>query len=170
MHNRFPNLGIYLMDWETPREFDFGGQWDLITELLHYWGNRFLESTNKTLCAPGSRRKEQWPHKRLSQTSLWVSRSLQQRHGSKVACRSPLEGNYCYHPYHSLASGRTTGREHSHNPTETGLKIYWAWPCPTEQDPHFTTASPSHQGASTSLLFISIRGKTEWKPQPQKTN
>ena len=28
----------------TPREFDFGGQWDLITELSQDWGNRLLEA------------------------------------------------------------------------------------------------------------------------------
>ena len=39
-------------------------------------GNRLLEGTNKTLCAPGPRRKEQWPHKRLTQTRPWLSRSL----------------------------------------------------------------------------------------------
>ena len=43
----------------TPREFDFGGQWDLIRELTQDWGNRLLEGTNRTLCAPGPRRKEQ---------------------------------------------------------------------------------------------------------------
>ena len=43
----------------TPREFDFGGQWDLITELAQDWRNRFLEGTKKTLCAPEPRRKEQ---------------------------------------------------------------------------------------------------------------
>ena len=32
----------------TPREFDFGGQWDLITELPQEWGNRLLEERNKT--------------------------------------------------------------------------------------------------------------------------
>ena len=35
-----------------PREFDFGGQWDLTTELTQNWGNRHLEGTNKTLCTP----------------------------------------------------------------------------------------------------------------------
>ena len=44
---------------KIPREFDFGGQWDLITELSQNWGNRLLEGTNKTLCTPGPRRKEQ---------------------------------------------------------------------------------------------------------------
>ena len=42
-----------------PREFDFGGQWDLTTELRQDWGNRLLEGTDKTLCATGPRRKEQ---------------------------------------------------------------------------------------------------------------
>ena len=41
-----------------PREFEFGGQWDLIIELAQDWGNRLLEGTNKTLCTPGPRRKE----------------------------------------------------------------------------------------------------------------
>ena len=44
---------------ETPREFNFEGQWDLTTELPQDWGNRFLEGTNKILCPPGPRRKEQ---------------------------------------------------------------------------------------------------------------
>ena len=44
----------------TPREFDFEGQWALITELPQDWGKqRLLEGTNKTSCAPGPRRKEQ---------------------------------------------------------------------------------------------------------------
>ena len=32
-------------------------------EFTQDWGNRLLEGTNKTLCAPGPRRKEQCPHK-----------------------------------------------------------------------------------------------------------
>ena len=47
-----------------------------LPELTQGWGNRLLEGTNKTMCPPGPRRKEQWPHKRLTQTCLWVSRSL----------------------------------------------------------------------------------------------
>ena len=37
-------------------------------------------------CAPGPRRKEQRPHKRLTQTCPGVSRSLQRRRGSVAAC------------------------------------------------------------------------------------
>ena len=79
--SRFPNLGIQQRGLESPTEFDFGGQWDLITKLLQDWGNRLLEGTNKTLCAPGARRKEQWSHKRLRQPCLWVFKSLWWRHG-----------------------------------------------------------------------------------------
>ena len=43
-----------------PRESDFEGQWDLITELPQTWGKqRLLKDTNKTLCTPGPRGKEQ---------------------------------------------------------------------------------------------------------------
>ena len=72
-------------------------------------------------------------------------------------------------PYHSLASGQTTGSKQS--PThqqKIGLKIYWAWPHPSEQDSDSPTVSLSHQEASICLLS-SIRGQTEWKPQSQKT-
>ena len=88
--------------------------------LWNFYGtssNRLLEGTNKTLWAPGAQKWEQCPHKRLSQTCLWVSRSLWRRHGLTVACcgvrgpeynsacTSPLEGGRHYHnyPYHSLA-------------------------------------------------------------------
>ena len=37
--------------------------------------NRLLQVTNKTLCTPGLRRREQWPYKGLAQTCLWVSRN-----------------------------------------------------------------------------------------------
>ena len=39
-----------------------------------------------TVCTPGPRRRDQWPHKRLTQTCLWVTRSLQWRRGLAVAC------------------------------------------------------------------------------------
>ena len=109
-------------------------------------GNRLLEGTNKTLCTPGPRRKEQWPHKRLTKNCLCVSKSLRWRHGLAVACRrvgrtegpsacmGPFEGSchYLHYLHHSLASGQITGREHS--PTlqqKIGLK--------------FTEHGPAHQ-------------------------
>ena len=49
-----------------------------------------------------------------------------------------------------------------------GLKIYWAWPRPTEQDPVSPSVRLCHQEVSISLLSFPIRGQTEWKPQSQK--
>ena len=153
-------------------------------ELTEDCGNRLLEGTNKTLGEPGPKRKEQWPHKKMTQTCPWVSRSLWQRCGSAVAwlrvgvtecssaCMGPFEGglHYLHYLHHSLASSQATGREHSpiHH-QKIGLMIYWTWPHPSEQDPVSPSVSLSHQEASISLLSFSIRGQTDWKPQSQKT-
>ena len=40
-----------------------------------------LEGTNKILCTPRSRGKEQWPHRRLNQNSLLVLEGVLWRHG-----------------------------------------------------------------------------------------
>ena len=117
-----------------------------------------------------------WP--RLAQecpAEAWVSGGLLQcqRHWVRQCVQGVFEGGCHYLPYlyHNLASGQTTGREHS--PThqqKIGLKIYWAWPHPSEQDPVSPSVSLCHQKASISLLSLSIREQTEWKPQSQKTN
>ena len=54
--------------------------------------------------------------------------------------------------------------------TKIRLKIYWAWPRPSEQNPVFPSISLSHKEASISLLSFSIKGQTDWKPESQKTN
>ena len=119
--------------------------------VLHIrWPKYSLGGHKQNLVSPGPGRKEQQPHKRLTQTCLWVSRSLRQRCGSSVACcrvqvpacgsayMGPFEGGrHCLHYcHHSWASGQTTGRKHSHeeNQQKTGLKVYWTWPRPSEQD------------------------------------
>ena len=56
-----------------------------LPELTQDW-ETVLESTNRTLCAPGPRRKEQGDHKKLNQACLWVFRSLQWRCESVVGC------------------------------------------------------------------------------------
>ena len=43
------------------------------------------------------------------------------------------------------------------------INIYWAWPCPSEQDPVSPSVSLSHQEASIRLLCLSIRGQNEMK-------
>ena len=39
-----------------------------LPELMQDWGKSLSEGTNKTLCVPGPRRKQQWSHKRLTQS------------------------------------------------------------------------------------------------------
>ena len=47
-----------------PREFDFGGQWDLITELTQDTGNRLLEGTHtkKLVCTRTQEKGAGTPH------------------------------------------------------------------------------------------------------------
>ena len=63
----------------------------------------------------------------------------------------------------------STGREHSpDHQRKIGLKIYWGWLRPSEQDPVSPTVSVSHQEASISLFSLFLRGQTEWKPHHRK--
>ena len=79
--------------------------------------------------------------------------------------------HYLHYRHHSLASGQRTGREHSPaHQQKIGLKVYWTWPRPSEQDSVFPSVSLSNQEASITLLSLPFRGQTEWKPQSQKTN
>ena len=62
-------------------------------------------------------------------------------------------------PQFGLRSNRE-GREHS--PThqqKIGLKIYWAWPHPSEQDSVSLTVSLYHQEASIRLLYFPSEGR-----------
>ena len=43
------------------------------SEFTQDCGSRLWEGTSRTVCAPGPRRKEQRPHRRLTQTCPWVS-------------------------------------------------------------------------------------------------
>ena len=108
----------------------------------------------------------------------WINSCLLQGQGHNSACTRPFEGgrHYLHDPSLSslhciLVSGQTTGREHSPaHQHKIGWKIYWAWSCPLEQDPVSPTLSLSYQEASISLLSLSVRGQTKWKPQSQKHN
>ena len=110
-----------------------------------------------------------------SPMEAWVSSGLLQGWGHRVwQCMQGTfwrSSHYIHCLHHNLASGQTTGRDHSPAHQEKiGLKIYWAWPRPSEQDPVSLSVSLSHQEASINLISFSIRGQTEWKPQSQKTN
>ena len=76
-------LGLLLCAWMWSIFFgwdpEFSCQWLFSEKTLVsgetrvsglFWGNRLLEGTNKTLGAPGPKRKEQLPHKRLTQNGL----------------------------------------------------------------------------------------------------
>ena len=72
------------------------------------------------------------------------------------ACVGPFEGglHYLHYLHCSLASSQTTGRKPSPTHQEkTGLKIYWAWPCPSEQD-HFPLKSVSPSGSFHKPLIL----------------
>ena len=135
------------------------------------WANRLLEGTNKILRTPRSRRKEQCPHKRLTQTCLvqetpaeaWVGVVCSRVRGTECssACMGHFEGGHHYPHYlhHSLASGQTTGREHS---PENCIKDLLSMDPPIRTGPSFPPSiSLSQQEASISLLSFSIRGQTE---------
>ena len=108
-----------------------------------------------------------------SPVEVWVSSGPLQGWGHWVqqCIMGPFEGgrHYLHYLHHSLASGQIIGREHSPaHQQKIGLKIYWAWPHPSEQDPVSPSVSLSHQEASKSLLFFSIRGQTDCKPHHRK--
>ena len=145
VHERFSNLGIQQRESEPP------GNLTLKASGICYWtliglGKQTFGGHNKTLCAPVPRRKEQWLHRdwaRFAYECLGVScrgvgdsglpwgqgHWLQQSWKPSCAGISPFQGShhYCHYPYHSLASGQTTGREHSPTHQQNiGLKTYWA--------------------------------------------
>ena len=139
----------------------------MITELTQDWGNRLLEDTNKTLCPPGPGRKEQGPHKGLTQACPWVSLGVPGGGvgrqctaaglGALSAGLGPLEGggHYLHFLHLSLVSGQTTGKEYS--PTHQ-QKIG-----PIRTGPSFPTVGLSQQEASINLLSLSVKGACRMK-------
>ena len=151
------------------------GFYNRLSRGLRETGILVLENTNKILCALRPRGEEQWPHRRLNpnyllvlEGLLWISRGSPQGRGHRevplgvnplAVCINPT-----IEPVHprigATQAEQLPGREC--NPTNQqiiGLKLYWARPCPPEQDPVFLITSPSHQEAYTSLLASSIRGQ-----------
>ena len=180
---------IWQRDWEFPRNlpwspvgFDYKTSTGLGEPEIPV-----LEGTNKTLCSSRLRGKEQWLHRWPNQNDLldlegllWRRGSEEGHHsdgsiGSSSLGRSPwglmvtlleVTINWTIESIDLRAGSsqvkKLPGREG--NPTHqqiTGLKLYWARPCPPEQDPVFPTTSPSHQEAYTSLFASSIKQKTE---------
>ena len=186
-HNRLPDLGIWQRDWESPGK--------LTLKISEIWLQNFhrtgetetLRGQKQNLVCTRTQEKgavvpqeteQDLPVRVLeSPVEAWVNSDMpwgwghwqQQSWEAQHAGTSPLKGG-CHYPNHSSVPCQNTGQEHS--PThqqKIGLKIYWACPCPPEQDPVFPMASPIHQAACTHLLSSSIRGQREWKPQSCKT-
>ena len=70
-------------------------------------------------------------------------------------------------PYHSLARPNYKEGTQPHPSTENWIKDYWT--LTIKARPRFPHSQSLPLGASGSLLSLSIRGQTEWKPQSQKT-
>ena len=60
----------------TPRGFDFGDKWDLITELAQDWGNRLLEDTNKPVHIRSQEKGAVTPEETESDLPVSVQESL----------------------------------------------------------------------------------------------
>ena len=92
-------------------------------------------------------------------TSEWV----------RIPCENPGVSGGSMGQHFGL---RPNSREGTQPPplTKYWIKDYWAWPCPSEQDPVSPIVTVSHQEASITLLSLFIRGQTEWKPQSHKIN
>ena len=148
------------------------------------WGNRLLQGANKTLVLqdPGERLstpQETDPDLSVSvqesPAEAWVNSGLLQGQGYWTQeCvhkafwrRSPSSSLPL--PNFGLRMNIREGTQPCPS-TENWIKDYWAWPCPSEQNPVSLSVSLSHQEASISLLSLSLRGQTEWKPQSQKNN
>ena len=109
---------------------------------------------------------ERCPHKRLTQTCLWVSRRVWQRRGWAVACcraagsecssvgMGPFEGGCHYHHYlcHSLAPGNNSEGTQPCPSTENWIKDLLSVAPPSKQDPVSPSVSLSHQEASIGPL------------------
>ena len=82
----------------------------------------------------------------------------------------PFDGghHFLHYPHHSLASGQTTGREHSPTNQQNWIKDFLSMDLPIRTRQVFPSVSLSHQETSISLLSFSIIGQREWKPQSQK--
>ena len=96
-------------------------------------------------------------------------KSLLQQHSSKASIlwQSALFIVQLSHPHMTIGKTIALTRWTFAGKVMSLLFNMLSWPSPSEQDPDSPTVSLSHQEVSTSLLSLSIRGQTEWKPQSQ---
>ena len=129
-------------------------------------GKQTLGGHKQNLVCTRTQEKGAVTHKRLSQTCREhrgvSSRGVGQQwpatgsgHWLQQCWQKPFD------PYHAWPQAKPQERHTALPATGNGLKIYRAWPHPSQQDPDSPTVSLSHQKASTSLSSSSIRGQTE---------
>ena len=74
-----------------------------------------------------------------SPAEVWVGSGPAESGALSVAVHAQTfweSRHYLHYLHQCLPSGQTTGREHSPaHQQKIGLKIYWAWLCPSEKDP-----------------------------------
>ena len=131
-----------------------------------------LGGHKQNLWAPGPRRKEEWPHKILSQTFLWVYQNLWRRCGLTVACHwvrgteqnslgiSPLEGGclYCHYHCHSLARPNYREGTQPHRSAENWIKDLLSIAPPIRTRPRFPHNQSLPAGSfHKSLILIHQR-------------
>ena len=116
-------------------------------------------------CAQGPRRKEQWPHRRLTQTCPGVSRSLWRRCGSVVACcrvwatacssacMGPFEGGGRYLQYLHHGSKNREGTQ-SRPSTENWIKDLLSLAPPIRTRPSFPLSQSLQSGSFHQPLIL----------------
>ena len=161
-HSRLPNLGIQQRDWEFPGNFTLKVI-RIWLQNFHRTGETNSQRTQIKTCVPQEKgavtpqetESDLSVSARESEVGAWVDTGLLQGQGHwqqpswEVPCasRSPF----------GRSSGQTIAKHRPTHQQKTGLKIYWAWSCPSEKNPVFPTASPSHQEDYTSLILINQR-------------
>ena len=138
------------------------------------------EDTTKSCTHRDLEKKAQWPHERLSQTSLWVSTSLRRGCGLTVTCHS-IRGR----DYSILGAGahwqksfwRRFGlrpnyrdRTQPHPSAENWIKDIMSMAFPTKARPSFPDSQSLPSGSFHKPLILIHQRQTGWKLQSQKTN
>ena len=185
-HVRLPSQGIWQRDWESPGNLTVKAS-RLWLQDSHMTGKQRphcsrAQTKSCVLQDPGERSSDptgDWTRPTTTvggspmEVGVSSGSSWGQGHWRQQSWKMPLVWvllevtiNPTTEPTDSRAGSpqakQLTGREH--NPTHQwimGLKFFWAWPYPPEQDPVFPTTSPSHQEGYTSHLASSTRGQTE---------
>ena len=132
-------------------------------------GKMTLEGTNRISCAPGPGIKEQWPHRRLTQTCPWVSRSVWWGRGQRGLLRGRGTGSSSasWGLWKEVAISSTrvwpqVKHREGTQPrpsTENWIKDLLSMAPPIRTRPSFPSVSLSHQEASISLLSSPSEGR-----------